>query len=116
MVLKVENRSEGGCDSGMTCWRVGGMDPPSPTLKPNSEKFASEFSEIFYRASLVICSSKKNIVATSRVDPDFKNIYNLLNPGFLETLFLTLGGGMDLANKTISIWKAVNTTELLDHT
>ena len=77
MVLEVENRSEGGCDSGMTCWRVAGMDPPSPTWKPNSEKFASEFSEIFYRALLVIYSSKKNIVATSELDPDFTDIYNL---------------------------------------
>ena len=89
MVLEVENRSEGGCDSGMTCWRVAGMDPPSPTLKPNSEKFASEFTEIFYKALLVIYSCKKNIMATSELDPDFKNIYNLLNPGFLDYLFLT---------------------------
>ncbi len=37
----------------------------------------------------MILSCKKNIVVTSDPDPHFLDPYNLLDPGFLDYLFLT---------------------------
>ena len=74
-------------------WRgpptILGIDPPSPTLKPNSEKSASQRKKIFRIVLIWMQPYKKNIAATPKPDPHFPDSYNLLDPGFLDCLFPT---------------------------
>ena len=64
--------------------------PPLPTLKPNKNKLAIVTVLRFYISLTMILSCKKNIVVTSEPDPHLLDPYNLLDPGFLDYLFLTL--------------------------
>ena len=71
------------------CNSLPNFDFVLPTLKPPKKNLNSVFTKRFYTKSTMILSCQKNIVATPTVDPGLCDPYNLLDPGFLDYLFLT---------------------------